>query len=79
VAVSPATARVLARCNGFEVSAAGEIVGVVETPVFSGTKLQPDYLLVRLAGEPELRTVPPELVADVDPKARRIVLEGSAL
>jgi hypothetical protein len=79
VAVSPATARVLARCNGFEVTAGGKVVGVVETPVFSGTKLQPDYLLVRLAGERELRMVQPELVADVDAKAHRIALERSAL
>jgi hypothetical protein len=46
--VSLAIARVLARCNGFEVTAGGDPVGAVATPVFSGTKLVPDYLLVRL-------------------------------
>jgi hypothetical protein len=79
VAVSLAKARVLARCNGFEVTAGDEVVGVVETPVFSGTKLQPDYLLVRLTGESELRIVPPELVAEVDAKAHRLAVERSAL
>jgi hypothetical protein len=48
-----ATARVLARCNGFRVSADGEVVSAVATPVLAGTTLLPEYLLVRLA-EPDL-------------------------
>ena len=47
--VNKTTARVLARCNGFRVTAEGEVVGDVATPVFSGTKLLPEYLLVRVA------------------------------
>ena len=62
----------LARCNGFDVAAGGEVVGCVETPVFSGTKLQPDYLLVRL-GE-KLRMVPPEAIVSADAAARTLFL-----
>jgi len=47
--VTLSTARILARCNGFTVVTDGEVVGRVATPVFSGTRLLPDYLLVRLA------------------------------
>jgi hypothetical protein len=47
--LSPATARLLARCNGFDVTAEGDVIGTVATPVFSGTNLLPDFLLVRVA------------------------------
>jgi hypothetical protein len=34
-------------CHGYAVSVEGEPVGLVETPVFSGTSIEPDALLVR--------------------------------
>jgi hypothetical protein len=64
--------RVLARCNGYDVAAGDEIVGSVETPVFSGTKLQPDYLIVRL--EDGLRVVPPEVIVSVDTASHTLFL-----
>ena len=39
----------LARCHGFRVVANGDVIGVVETPVFSGSSLGPDSLIVRTA------------------------------
>jgi len=72
VSLSAATVRVLARCNGFDVAAGGQVVGSVETPVFSGTKLQPDYLIVRLGDE--LREVPPEAIVSVDAASRTLFL-----
>ena len=86
VSLSPATVRVLARCNGYEVAAGGEVVGLVETPVFSGTKLRPDYLLVRLGNRSpaQLRVIPPEAIVAADASARKVFLglepgEGEAL
>jgi hypothetical protein len=65
-------ARVLARCNGYDVAAGDEIVGSVETPVFSGTKLEPDYLIVRLGDS--LHVVPPELIVSVDSTSHTLFL-----
>jgi hypothetical protein len=74
--VSAKTARVLARCNGFRVEACDHVVGAVATPVFSGVKLLPDYLLVRIeAAIPGIfRAVPPELVAAADAASETVVL-----
>jgi hypothetical protein len=74
--VSAATARVLARCNGFEVTAEGDVVGAVATPVFSGTKLVPDYLLVRLAEAipGAYRAITPDLIAAADAVSETVVL-----
>ncbi len=74
--LSPASVRLLARCNGFEVEAGGAVVGSVETPVFSGTSLRPDYLILRTADEipGRFRLVPPDLVVAVDPRARTVCL-----
>lgn len=72
MALPAATVRVLARCNGFEVAAGDEVVGSVETPVFSGTKLQPDYLLVRVGDH--LRMVPPEAIVSADAASRTLFL-----
>lgn len=71
------TIRVLARCNGFRVEAGGEIVGSVETPVFSGTALLPDYLIVRTRESipGRFRLVPPEVVENVDPADHVVVLD----
>lgn len=64
--------RVLARCNGYDVAAGDQIVGSVETPVFSGTNLEPDYLIVRL--EDGLRVVPPEVIVSVDTASHTLFL-----
>lgn len=76
--VTLTTARVLARCNGFTVIADGKVVGSVATPVFSGTKLLPDYLLVRLAKSipGTYWAVPATLVADADPESQTVVVEA---
>jgi hypothetical protein len=65
-------ARVLARCNGYDVATGDEIVGSVETPVFSGTKLEPDYLIVRVRDG--LRVVPPEVIVSVDATSHTLFL-----
>jgi hypothetical protein len=67
----------LARCHGFEVAAGSARVGVVETPVFAGPAMAPDYLVVRTEGlfDGRFRVVPAALVVDVD-EERRIVLLG---
>jgi hypothetical protein len=75
-----ARSRVLARCNGFRVTAGGEVVGAVATPVFSGTGLLPDYLLVQVT---ELipgayRAITPNLIADVDAASESIALDLTA-
>jgi hypothetical protein len=77
--MTAATARVLARCNGFTVVAGDEVVGAVATPVFSGTKLLPDYLLVRLAESVEgtYCAIPAALITDADPESETVVLEVS--
>jgi len=78
--LSLSTARVLARCNGFPVVAGDEHIGTVATPVFSGTKLLPDYLLVRLAESipGTYYNVPTARVADADAEAEIVVLDIEA-
>jgi hypothetical protein len=67
----------LACCHGFAISASDHVLGVVETPVFSGTGLRPDYLLVRNAESIPGRftDVPVALVDEVDPERRKISLD----
>lgn len=74
--VNAATARVLARCNGFSVTAQGEVVGEVATPVFSGTKLLPDHLLVRVAESipGTFRAIPPEHISGADAGSQTVFL-----
>ncbi|HST14073.1 MAG TPA: hypothetical protein VLJ44_04365 [Gaiellaceae bacterium] len=74
--VSLSTARVLARCNGFDVSAGDDLVGAVATPVFSGTNLAPDYLLVRLSSAVSgaYRVITPDLVAAADAGSKTVSL-----
>ena len=69
-----ATVRLLARCNGFQVEAGGELVGHVATPVFSGTSLRPEFLIVRTVERipGRFRLVPPDAVVAVD-SGERIV------
>jgi hypothetical protein len=70
-----AAAEVLARCNGYLVSAGGTIVGAVATPVFSGTKVSPDSLLVRAAGTSAVyRKIPLDLIAAADAASETIFL-----
>lgn len=78
--VSLSTARVLARCNGFDVTAGDDVVGTVATPVFSGTKLAPDYLLVRLSAAVPgaYRVIAPDLVAAADAGAKTVSLSITA-
>jgi hypothetical protein len=66
----------LARCHGFEVAAGPVRVGVVETPVFAGPAVAPDYLIVRTEGpfDGRFRVVPAALVVDVDEERRIVVL-----
>jgi hypothetical protein len=75
--LSLTTARVLARCNGFTVLAGDEPIGTVATPVFSGTKLLPDYLLVRLDESipGTYFNVPTAQVADADAEEEVVVLD----
>ncbi len=75
--MSLSTARVLACCNGFTVIAGDELVGTVATPVFSGTKLLPDYLLVRLTDSlpGTYYNVPTTRVADADAEEEIVVLD----
>ena len=75
--LSLSTARVLARCNGFTVLSGDEPIGTVATPVFSGTKLLPDYLLVRLDESipGTYFNVPTTQVADADAEEEIVVLD----
>jgi hypothetical protein len=68
----------LAGCHGYAVTADGAAIGVVETPLFGGAQVEPDYLLVRLlppfgAG---FRVVPAAWAVDVDRTARRVAVDG---
>jgi len=68
----------LARCHGFRVLAADQPLGLVETPVFSGTRLQPDYLIVRIRESVPggFADVPVELVDEIDDESRTISLSA---
>jgi hypothetical protein len=70
------TDTVLARCHGFTVAAGDEPLGTVETPVFSGKGLRPDYLIVRTTGSAlgGFADVPIALVSEIDAERRRIRL-----
>lgn len=78
--ISLATSRVLARCNGFRVTAGDEVVGAVATPVFSGSQLLPDYLLVRVSDEipGAYRAIPSNLIASADANSETVALELTA-
>jgi hypothetical protein len=73
---SGALGALLTCCHGFTVAARGNRVGAVETPVFSGSSLEPVSLIVRTADSipGTFRVVPLALVADVDSTTRRIAL-----
>jgi hypothetical protein len=69
----------LACCHGFAVAAGDEPVGQVETPVFTGTALEPESLLLRTveAIPGEFAAVPVTEVAAVDEAGRQITLRGT--
>jgi hypothetical protein len=69
----------LSCCHGFEVAAGDGPVGRVETPIFSGTSLEPHSLLLRT-----IKTIPgtfaavaADRVVSVDESAKRIRLDGT--
>jgi len=69
---------VLACCHGFSIIASDRLLGVVETPVFSGAALEPDYLIVRTADSipGSFLKVPLALVGEVDGELGRISLSA---
>ena len=66
----------LARCHGYRVAAGDVDIGEVETPIFSGPRVEPDFLLVRTTGTiaGTFRAVPAAFVVDVDPARRRVAI-----
>jgi hypothetical protein len=68
----------LAGCHGYAVTADGIAIGVVETPLFGGAQVEPDYLLVRLRAPfgAGFRVVPAAWAVDVDRPARRVAVDG---
>ncbi len=69
----------LACCHGFAVAAGDEPIGQVETPVFSGTSLEPDALIVRTvdAIPGMFAAVAVTKVAEVDESEESITLRGT--
>jgi hypothetical protein len=74
-----ATTGSLSCCHGFDVAAGDGPVGRVETPIFSGTSVEPHSLLLRT-----VHTIPGTFaavatarVASVDEVTGRIVLNGT--
>lgn len=70
----------LAGCHGFEVAAGHRHVGAIETPLFAGPGVEPDYLLVRMDDPDQgtFRVVPTALVSDVDLGRRLVTLDADA-
>jgi hypothetical protein len=77
--VDPSSGVSLACCHGFSVAAGDEPVGRVETPVFTGTELEPQSLLLRTVEEipGEFAAVSVTDVAAVDEAQRQITLRGT--
>ncbi|HEX7082540.1 MAG TPA: hypothetical protein VF186_00325 [Gaiellaceae bacterium] len=69
--------RDLGGCHGFAVAAGEAAVGSIETPIFGGVSVDPDYLVVRTVDEipGTFRVVSASVVEDVDP-ARRLMRLG---
>lgn len=66
----------LAASHGFSVQAGEAPVGSVETPVFAGSSIEPDYLVVRTTETipGTFRVVSAAFVREVDPVGRRMTL-----
>ena len=69
----------LSCCHGFAVAAGDGPVGRVETPIFSGTSLDPHSLLLRTIDTipGTFAAVASDRVASVDEAARSITLDGT--
>jgi hypothetical protein len=69
----------LACCHGFSVAAGDQPVGVIETPVFAGTALEPVALVVRARDSVPgtFRLVPTSLVVTVDNDEETVTLVAS--
>lgn len=72
------TLSALASCHGYRVAAGDLHVGEVETPIFSGPLVEPEFLLVRTAGgiSGTFRAVPTSLVVGVDHAHRQVVVDA---
>ena len=68
----------LARCHGYEVFANDRLVGVVQTPVFSGTSIEPDSLILRIGGSTVqmFTTIRVDAVETIEPDRQLIVIHG---
>ena len=68
----------LGHSHGYVVEAADGEVGVVETPLFPQYSEEPDFLVIRLAGNEErFAAVPAPLVASVVADDRTVSLNAS--
>ena len=69
----------LSCCHGFDVAAGDGPVGRVETPIFSGTELEPHSLLVRTVNTipGTFAAVAAARVARVDEATKSITLDGT--
>ena len=69
----------LSCCHGFAVAAGDGPIGRVETPIFSGTSLEPHSLLVRTIDTipGTFAAVASDRVTSVDEAARSITLDGT--
>jgi hypothetical protein len=69
----------LSCCHGFDVAAGDGPVGRVETPIFSGTGLEPHSLLLRTVNTipGTFAAVAASRVVSVDETAKSITLDGT--
>jgi hypothetical protein len=69
----------LSCCHGYHVAAGDGPIGRVETPIFSGTSLEPHSLLVRTIDTipGTFAAVASDRVTSVDEAARSITLDGT--
>jgi hypothetical protein len=70
----------LASSSGYDVVSDDGVVGVIETPIFSGSADEPDYLIVRVGSAASFHrvTIPVGLVRATDRKTRSVVVAASS-